>query len=913
MTMANISPLSEHTSEHLEPKIETPLRNGTNTIRTVIVFKPEAVVRSTSCPPNVAVSTQTRHSDIQFAPQSLLPTEKDMQLGPMIQPSSFARGQNEMRSRANTQKEIGLTTPTFGQPSIQQIESASRQQYVARNAGRSNNGAVGTHTPTRRQPNSQQLATVSKQYDVARSKREERQSRYATPHGFAIPLQSEKDGKDIVTACRQGDTETTFEGQNATSTTTHFKNIANTESANIASDTSKSANTYSYNHIHPTQLVKAATSTTEIAGEQTKAKFKKSGARDTRHPMRGFYEGQARDEKPEGIAFLAHAESSNHFLAPQMPSNAPIPPRARRGHTNPFKRSLNDRRQPANFLTHTSEPWPNKPPPSQELSTTPILNHERSVGINTLEDSQGRSNRKFIRGYRHVSDSTQILIPDGSVTTPVLPQELPIRRNPQNDSHLQSYNRKIPDLDRPAYASDPSQIRSTQTFDAVPIQRQDHPVQNNYPNISQSQNSLSISLARPAYDNGLNPIQTPPTVIPAPIMAQEPTLETIYYEGIQEISAHTGSPHFQYRIEPRLLFVCPDMELSKEAPSAIVLRPDPGTHLTLSSNGTIFRPMSSWQKSFFELWSVKEQRITAYFPRGLEGTYSLTCMAFDSTGSILATGDEIGCITVWGINGRVRQRVPQSSAVNSLAISADGRWLAVNLQGTVKLSDMANNNSKVIHSSSAAGRTTTNFAFSPTNNLLAFVSSSNSDSIRLDLIDLVGLERIWRTNFVIRADNHPPCLAFSPDGRRIALAAKNYILLIEVSPPRVTYKVKGAVKGLVFSRDSRYLLGSGNNNNILVWEWTTGRSRNLFTGRSFYSDVAVSPDNCLIGIGKVSVVGSAYEGRYIYELASTADIKALFDDQFAKGMIPSNPQPGKEYILRPNLYAFYEESVGVTS
>ena len=198
--------------------------------------------------------------------------------------------------------------------------------------------------------------------------------------------------------------------------------------------------------------------------------------------------------------------------------------------------------------------------------------------------------------------------------------------------------------------------------------------------------------------------------------------------------------------------------------------------------------------------------------RGLDGSHPVAEVAFDSDGKTLATADALGATHTWDIAaGQQTSATPAidtgfPSAVpsgnsdwNKMALSPDGKVLAVSFTDKVQLWDVAANGRRAV--------------------------------------------RLGSHKFAHYIDS----LAFSPDSKTLAIADNmGHVMLWDVAAnqrigaPLTIHSCD--INSLAFSRDGAMLVGAGNSG-VHLWDVTTHRLIGSFAGGGrIFSLVAVSPD-----------------------------------------------------------------------
>jgi WD40 repeat protein len=239
-------------------------------------------------------------------------------------------------------------------------------------------------------------------------------------------------------------------------------------------------------------------------------------------------------------------------------------------------------------------------------------------------------------------------------------------------------------------------------------------------------------------------------------------------------------------------------------------------------------------------------------------------LAFAPEGKLLATAEGSGTVRTWHIpSGRAGQIWQQSMLQKSwprseVRFSPDGRLLFFKDHSSqVRMTDRATG--KVLWT----GTRSDGEAFSPDGTILVVAAPMGG---RLTFLDTAtGAKRSTiRLNSNLADDLQVLfTLAFSPDGRRLAVAASAGLVLCgpngteiqsilpikdlrdELSPraPLQRGKPRNQIRALAFSPDGRWLAAAGSDADVYLWEAATAKEVLRFPGHhAEITSVAFSPD-----------------------------------------------------------------------
>lgn len=242
----------------------------------------------------------------------------------------------------------------------------------------------------------------------------------------------------------------------------------------------------------------------------------------------------------------------------------------------------------------------------------------------------------------------------------------------------------------------------------------------------------------------------------------------------------------------------------------------------------------------------------------LEGhTRPVTQIAFSSNGRYLVTGGLDGLVRVWWLPLYLVQELECiPGEVLSLAISPDGRILAVGSSNGLHLLSLSGRRSEPCQRALFLPVSVNTMAFSPNGMWLA-IGSKDDGKVRL--YQLPDGQRIYE---LVASRSRILALAFSPNGRLLASASQeNDVNLWELSLEAGQFDVAYLetiwhgewVKALAFSTDGALLATGSFDNAIRLWDIET---RGLFqtlwrTRQDQVQSLAFSPDGKTLASGSV--------------------------------------------------------------
>src|SRR5262249_52984639 len=283
------------------------------------------------------------------------------------------------------------------------------------------------------------------------------------------------------------------------------------------------------------------------------------------------------------------------------------------------------------------------------------------------------------------------------------------------------------------------------------------------------------------------------------------------------------------------------------------------------------------------------RKLVAALPGRGDAIGFLFCAAISPDGRTVAGNGPLAAVDLYDVaTGRKRLTMPSlvNGVVYALAFAPDGRVLAAGTgqlqkSGEVKLWDAATG--KELHTLKGYRNHVLSLAFTPDGRGPAPAAKD-------------GTVKLWdvatgRERLTFQAGARVPAVAFSPDGRRLAVAAGETITLREAATGKVLVTIHGyshEPASLVFSPDGRRLVSGGGEGElgrgggVKLWDTATGLEVLSLGGPSdVISCVAVSPDGGRLAAAAGS--GMAFLGT-----------QAVGEVTVWDGRPPAGPAPRKE-------------------
>ena len=340
-------------------------------------------------------------------------------------------------------------------------------------------------------------------------------------------------------------------------------------------------------------------------------------------------------------------------------------------------------------------------------------------------------------------------------------------------------------------------------------------------------------------------------------------------------------------------------ELSNQrAPNAIVFDPKNSDRIFVAGNSSLNKTVS-WQNddqdesSTIQVWDLHTgNRVdTLYGHKG-----NVNCLAFDSTGSLLASGSDDRMVKVWDPkNGSLKRTLlGHITPITGLAFDQDGRKIASAAaeHQIVRFQDASNDQTSIaINEPSFRVKNAvflanaTQIATATVKSILLRDATTGDETFRLDKVDSDSFKFVpynvspsgrHSKSSQPETINAPPpffsAFATSPDGKYFATGHYDGVVRVfdlkTKQPLQELNGVSGMVTSLAFEKSSSFLAAASDQKNVKVWRNPSGElirelpgvandgEQNRMPSRgapiqipTHNSTVAFSPDGRLIAVG----------------------------------------------------------------
>jgi hypothetical protein len=242
-----------------------------------------------------------------------------------------------------------------------------------------------------------------------------------------------------------------------------------------------------------------------------------------------------------------------------------------------------------------------------------------------------------------------------------------------------------------------------------------------------------------------------------------------------------------------------------------------------------FRPSTAqlyvlpWRREGVDVFNLnqiaRQETIKNPTPEAAKYTHSIA-ISLDGRTLLIGNDVELGLLSLEADAHAKYRAIPMTDvdvADPVVSVSSDGHYAAVAGRWTssVVICDLFNNS--IHHTQPASGTGYLNAIFSPSDNDLAIPRQSGVELYNVD----TGMSRTIDSG----ADSSKNALAWTPDGRTLAVSDFNSVRILDVTTGRLDMQLQQKwASALAFSPDGRSLATGGFDGAITLWNLETGKA-----------------------------------------------------------------------------------------
>lgn len=298
-------------------------------------------------------------------------------------------------------------------------------------------------------------------------------------------------------------------------------------------------------------------------------------------------------------------------------------------------------------------------------------------------------------------------------------------------------------------------------------------------------------------------------------------------------------------------------------------------------------------RNILKILDLRTNRLVATFP-GPEKLI-VESIAFSPDGKEVASGYSNGTIKLWNVQDRkeIWELRGYTSEVSSVAVSSDGHWIASgNEDSSVRVWDTVSGLMK--WKLKSENRDTRALIFSPDNRSLVTAGGDPSDKVEdrpIEVWDIRTGAKLFSLDFhVARVQS----LAFSPNGKWLASAAGTSAKIWDIVSRKEVQTLSPVNQIVGFTKDSQRIVTGGTDNNLTLWEISTGRAVSRLPNVGWARSMSQN-GHWLASLGwdKEFKLFNLQDGRtftlsghhdFVYDLAFSPDSKLLASCSFDGGI-----------------------------